>query len=318
MSKRIGCCVIGGAGFIGAWVVELLAAGGRDVTVVGRRPAPVRPLPAGVRYVSGDYGDSALLERVLPGMEEVIDLAYSSVPKTSFEDPAADIIDNLPPAVNLLAAASRKTLRKLVVVSSGGTVYGPAASLPLTEDHPTQPISPYGITKLAVEKYAGMYFRLYGLPALCVRPGNPYGEGQRPFAAQGFVATAMAAVLTGREVALYGEHGTVRDYLHVLDVARGILAALESGTPGAVYNIGSGIGRSNRQVLDAIAPLAAAQGLALRLKVLPPRGFDVPANVLDSRRLRQVSGWQPGIDLEAGLARTWDWLSRQPLSAGAP
>ena len=102
-------------------------------------------------------------------------------------------------------------MQKLVLVSSGGTVYGNPSTVPVAEDHPTTPISPYGITKLAIEKYAAMYRLTAGLPVVCVRPGNAYGEGQRPFSGQGFIATAMASVIQGKEVVLFGERGTVRD-----------------------------------------------------------------------------------------------------------
>ena len=122
---------------------------------------------------------------------------------------------------------------------------------------------------------------------------------------QGFIAAAIAAIQAGRGVEIYGANGTVRDYIHVRDVAAGIHGALDHGRPGEVYNLGTGIGASNRDVLDLLAPLAEADGHAVRMTQLPDRRFDVEANVLDASKLRAASGWQPTIPLADGLSRCW-------------
>jgi UDP-glucose 4-epimerase len=181
-------------------------------------------------------------------------------------------------------------------------------SLPINEEHPTDPISPYGITKLTIEKYGLMFHRLTGLPVVIVRPGNAFGPGQIPEAGQGFVATAIARVLSNREVTIYGQEGTVRDYVHVTDIARGIISALEHGQPGCCYNIGTGIGKSNLDVLRTIEPLASPRGRRIELRVDERRGFDAPVNILDSARLKEVSGWTPQVPFDAGIEETWNCL----------
>jgi len=299
------CCVIGGAGFIGSHVTRLLANMGREILVLGRRTKPDKDLPKNVSYVSGDYGNHAVLKDLLSGVAEVIDLAYATVPQTSFADPVFDIVSNLPASVGLLQEAASAGVRKVVLVSSGGTVYGVARSLPISEDHPTNPISPYGITKLTIEKYGGMYDVVADLPVVIVRPGNAYGEEQRAFSGQGFIATAMHSIIRGKEISIFGEQGTVRDYVHVSDVATGIVAALQHGKRGNAYNIGSGIGKSNLDVLREIEPLARSLGYALRTTTLPTRRFDVPANVLDIRKLAGISDWRPQVDFSSGIERVW-------------
>ncbi len=251
------CCLIGGSGFIGSHLASLLAASGRGLTVVGRSAAPIRKLPVGAKYVCGDYGGPQLLRKLISQADEVVDLAYATVPQTSFADPIFDIQANLPPSVSMLRSAAEAGRRRVVLVSSGGTVYGVARSLPINEEHPTVPISPYGITKLTIEKYGLMFHRLTGLPVVIVRPGNAFGPGQIPEAGQGFVATAIARILSNREVTIYGQEGTIRDYVHVTDIARGIASALEHGQPGCCYNVGTGIGKSNLDVLRTIEPLAS-------------------------------------------------------------
>jgi len=298
-------CVIGGAGFIGTHLVRLLAESGRDVVVLGRRAQPDAALPHNAKYVSGDYGDRAALKGLLRRGDEIVDLAYATVPQTSFADPIYDILANLPASVQLLQEAVEAQVSKVVLVSTGGAVYGSARKLPIDEEHPTLPISPYGITKLTIEKYAGMFHHVSELPVAIARPGNAYGEGQRPFAGQGFIATAIHSIIRGDAVRVFGTEGTVRDYVHVSDVASGILAVLQEGEPGEAYNIGTAVGASNIDVLRGVEPLAALAGFEVRVERLPARSFDVATNVLDSRKLSGVSGWKPRIALQDGLERVW-------------
>jgi len=307
-------CVIGGTGFIGRAVVAELVARGRQVIVVGRSSTPPR-LPAGVRYLENPLGTNlGVVHDALAAATEVVDLAYATSPGTSFNDPVNDILVNVPETVRVFElAASLPHLRKFVWISSGGTVYGRTSAEPITETHPTLPLSPYGITKLALEKYAHLYFETRQLPIVCVRPANAYGEGQQPYASQGFIATAIASILDRRELTLFGEQGTVRDYLHVADMAAGIVAALEDGVPGEVYNLGSGHGLTNRQVLEMLAPWAKAKGCSLDVRVLPPRPFDVPANVLACGKLLAASGWKPRLTMAEGLAQTWNWYAAHSL-----
>jgi len=301
------CLIVGGGGFVGSRLVSLLQVGQRNIVVAGRRASPRFGLPAGVRYVQLDPADMGALAGLLDECDEVIDLAYSTVPKTSFEDPVFDVVSNLPFNVALIKMASERPLRKLVFVSSGGTVYGPSAYLPIDESHPTNPVSPYGITKLAIEKYGLMYCLLRGLPFVVVRPGNPYGPNQLGGQGQGFVATAVFSALRGCPISIFGERGTIRDYIYVDDLVAGIAAALESGEPGEVYNIGTGLGLDNRAVLESIEVCAHADGIALDIQTEAARPFDVAANVLSSARLTYRSGWRPTVSFEEGLSKTWAW-----------
>jgi UDP-glucose 4-epimerase len=231
--------LIGGGGFIGRHVAQVLAAANQPVVVLGRRPTAPEGLPASVEYKSFDYGDRAALAALLPQCQAVIDLAYATTPQTSFADPVADLVGNVLPGVGLLEAVRESGWQgRLVLVSSGGAVYGVAPPLPLREDSPTAPVSPYGITKLALERYADMYHRLHDLNTVVVRPANAYGLSQRAFTGQGFIATAMGCIAERRAVTVFGKNGMLRDYVHVHDVATGIVAALMRGNAGEIYNIG--------------------------------------------------------------------------------
>lgn len=299
--------VIGGAGYIGAYLVPMLIASGRRVTVLGRSERPRYKLPEGATYVADDFGRRDLISRLLDCHREAIHLAYATVPNTSFENPLADLLQNLPPTVQLFSEAADRGV-KLVLVSSGGAVYGEAIKLPICENHPTKPISPYGVTKLALENYAYLYAVTHGLKFVGVRPANAYGVGQRPFVGQGFIATAMASALKGMPIKIFGQHGTIRDYLYVSDLAAGIVSALERGHLSETYNLGSGIGFTNHEVIEAFMPMMREIGCNVQIESLPERAFDVKANVLDSTKLQAHTGWKPQIEFGDGLRRTRDWL----------
>jgi UDP-glucose 4-epimerase len=304
------CLLIGGAGFIGRHLIGPLLATGRQVTVLSRRDPGEVSLPNACVYVRGDFSDLDVLAPLLDAHEEVIHLAYATVPNTSFADPLADLLGNLPPAVQLFEQAARRGVR-LVYVSSGGTVYGDQTALPIPETASAEPISPYGVTKLTLEKYAALYRVTHGLDVVIARPANAYGPGQKPFSGQGFVATAMASAMKGMPVKVFGQRGTVRDYLYVSDLADALLGVLAKGEPGQTYNLGSGVGLSNMDILDAMTPILSEGGCRIEVEHLPERSFDVRQNVLDSTKLRQLTGWQPKVSLEQGLRATRDWLQRE-------
>lgn len=307
--------VIGGAGFIGSVVSRALINSGRDVTVIGRRPQGAHTALLNCTYHCADSANrSAIREILVPGCE-VIDLAFTTVPKTSFSDPTFDLISNLPRSIKLLEESIKSKVNRLIMVSSGGTVYGNPQRLPLSEYHPTYPISPYGITKLTIEHYAFMYHINRDLPVVVVRPANAYGVNQQPGRGQGFLAAAINAILSRSELEIYGLKGTIRDYIHVEDLANGIIAALNHGTAGESYNIGTGVGTSNLDVISLLKPLAETYGYPTKVKHLPQRRFDVEANILDCQKLSSISGWVPQVSLQQGLAEMWDHaLSRTSSS----
>jgi UDP-glucose 4-epimerase len=301
--------VIGGAGFIGGHLIPLLIQSGRKVTVIGRNSQPQNYLPSSAFYCSKDFTDIDSIAYLLDEHEEIIYLAYATTPNTLRSSLFVDLEQNLQPAIRLFdAIAERGSL--LLLVSSGGTVYGEARTLQISEDHPMHPISSYGFTKLSIENYARLCASTSGLRYVCVRPSNAYGECQKPFLGQGFISTAMATILRGEAIKIFGEYGTVRDYIHVSDVASGIVAALNFGDQGEFYNIGSGTGLSNLDVLTAIEPIMNEIGYKLKIVHEPPRAQDVNFNVLNSALLKNKTNWVPKIRFTDGLVSTRNWLMK--------
>jgi UDP-glucose 4-epimerase len=300
---------MGGGGFIGKNLVKNFA-NFSNIIVIGRRQPQHLMLDSEVTYINGDCGSLELLENVIRKDDFIVFLAYNSVPKTSFDNPLSDIRDNLPLAVNLLEVLRKVKIRRVLCISSGGTVYGQTSdSLLISEDHQTNPISPYGITKLAVEKYFIMYARMFDIPVIVARPSNPFGPSQLPYNGQGFIATAAAMIIRGEVLTVFGQTGTVRDYLYIDDLCSALhLLLIMDLAPGEIYNIGSGCGMNNVEVIESISKICGIHESDIRINFLPSRNFDVPYNVLNSSKLNKL-GWSPNTSFEAGLDRTLSWIS---------
>jgi UDP-glucose 4-epimerase len=234
----------------------------------------------------------------------------AGLPNSSNDNPAQIVADGMPPRIRLLDACRRQGVRRIVFASSGGTVYGPTGSAPIPETAPTDPISAYGIGKLAVEKYLALYQHLYGLDYRALRIANAYGPHQHPLREQGLVASVLFRLLLNEPVPVWGDGAAVRDYVHIDDVVAALLAtAFSHAGPHRLFNVGSGIGRS---VLSVIGDAARITGRPARIVHRPGRSADVAVNILDSTRLRRETGWSSVTDWETGLAATASWLARHP------
>jgi UDP-glucose 4-epimerase len=251
-----------------------------------------------------DSGQGAL-EELISQCPEVVDLAYATTPQTSHLDPIRDIQENLPRSLGLFRLAVRSATRKLILVSSGGTVYGKVPHVPIDERQSTNPLCPYGVTKLAIEKYAGLFHAIEGLPVVILRPSTAYGEGQEPYRGQGVVSTIIGSLRDDRPITLFGGTSIVRDFIHAQDVASAVQCALDSGVAGACYNVGTGVGCGLQQVLEMIGVVGGMEIDSSKVTLMPERPFDVQWNVLDSSLLRDQTGWRPEVTLVDGLRRTW-------------
>lgn len=303
--------VIGGCGFIGSHIVDRLAPRG-PTRVLDHRRERFRPAVPQVAYVDGSWLDAATLGSALAGVDRVIHLGWSSIPQSSNLDPAADAERNVVGSLRLLDACVGAGVKRVVFASSGGTVYGPSDRLPLDESHPTAPISAYGIAKLAVEKYLDLYHRLHGLSTLSLRVSNPYGPRQDPERSQGAVAVFAQRLLRRQPIEIWGDGGTVRDYLAIDDAADAFVLASAADAHGAL-NIGSGTGVSLTELVRALERQA---GVAATVSYRPARAVDVPAVVLDRQRAERSLGWRPRIGFADGLQQTIAWL-RARAGAGA-
>lgn len=299
--------VLGGSGFIGSHVVDAALAKGHAVRVYDRAQERFRPTPAAVEFVQGDLSDTASLAEALMGIDMVFHLVSTTVPTTANLDPIADIQGNLVGTLRLLDLMRAQGVRRLLYLSSGGTVYGIPTMDPVPEHHPLQPISSYGIIKVAIESYIRMEANLHGLAPVILRPSNPYGPRQGHGGVQGIIGTYMWRHARGENMELWGDGSIVRDFVDVRDLAQLCVTCAEAGTTG-VYNAGAGMGHSIREIIDGISRVS---GIPLEPVVKPGRQFDVPRVVLDISAVNAATGWAPTIRFEDGLADTWTWVREQ-------
>lgn len=305
------CLLIGGSGFIGVHLTRKLIAIGRSVTVLDLKAPSEHYRIANVSYLEGCFSNYELISELIATHDEVVHLADVSRANTLVSDPMVEFVKNMPSSLQLFDLAARFGVR-LILVSSGGTVYGEANSTPIKETHNTLPISIYGVNKLVMENYATFYAMTKDLDLIIARPSNPYGEGQLPFTGQGFIATALGTALRGDVITIFGRTGTVRDYIYVGDLVDGIALLLQEGKSNQIYNIGSGIGLSNLQIIDACRILFSELADEIRVCHAPDRLTDVKINILDSTKLNEL-GWCPSVDLKDGLRKTLDWLNKRTV-----
>lgn len=307
--------LIGGCGFIGSHVADSLLEQGAALRIFDRRPDPFRGALPRVDYVMGDLSDTTQLFEAMSGMDAVIHLVSTTVPSTSNLDPVSDIQGNLISTVRLLEMMRAADIRKLVYLSSGGTVYGVPMTDPVAEDHPLHPISSYGIVKIAIENYLQMEHHLHGLNHTVLRASNPYGPRQGHGGIQGVIGTHLWRTARGEGVEIWGDGSVVRDFIYVRDLADLCVKALSLSSTGC-FNAGSGQGTSINDIVAAIRAIMAPEGIAFNPVYKPGRNFDVPRVVLDTTRARSTFDWAPQVELGEGIARTWDWVKQTVADRG--
>jgi UDP-glucose 4-epimerase len=305
-------CVLGGTGLLGAEVAAQFRDAGSKVVIVARHPfAPGRAIE-GCEAIEGDAANAELLAEVVEQVDHVVYAIGSSNPSESNLDPPADVARTLPPFVQLLESLRRRPGTRLTFFSSGGTVYGEPAKLPVSEDTTCRPITSYGVTKLCAENYIGMYRRLYGLRANILRVSNAYGARQRAERGQGAIGAFLNAVRSGETIRIFGDGSVVRDYVYVGDIAKAAVALARLATEPCLVNVGTGTGHSLREVLDVVR---ATTGYDPVVQFGKPRPYDVRSIVLDVSRLASLIEWHP-MALEDGVAVTWERSERRWEVAG--
>src|SRR3712207_3540575 len=292
----------GGAGFIGSHVADHLLSRGHEVAVVDDLSSGKRanvPKDASFHKLDIRTGCTDLFEEFRP--EVVSHQAAQMDVRRSVREPDFDAEVNVLGTIRLLETCRKYEVKKFVFASTGGAVYGEQQEFPASEDHPQCPVSPYGVSKLAGERYLYFYRVQYGLPGVALRYANVYGPRQDPHGAAGVVAIFCGNLAAGETSTINGTGEQTRDYVYVRDVAQANVLALEREVPSGAYNIGTATEMSVNELYEL---LRKASG-----RDIPPRhGAAKPGEQLrssvDSSKAAKFLEWRPETNLESGLTRT--------------
>ena len=300
--------VTGGAGFIGSHTVDaIVAAGGHQVAVLddvssGKREQ-VNPAAAFYHVDIRNREEMRIVfDREKP--EVMVHLAAQMDVRKSVADPVFDAEVNIAGFLNLMEAGRRNGFRRVVFSSTGGAIYGEQQTFPCEENHPTRPVSPYGVAKLATEAYLFFYRLQYGIDYAAMRYANVYGPRQDPHGEAGVVAIFCGRLLEGKPCAIFGDGEQTRDYVYAGDVVRATVAAITSQASGAI-NVGTGIETSVKQLYRA---LAAAAGVDKAPEYAPARPGEQSRSSISPARAGRELGWRPEVGLEDGLRRTLEYF----------
>jgi UDP-glucose 4-epimerase len=302
--------VTGGAGFIGSNIVRALLAAGCQPVVLDNLSSGYREnLLPHVPFFEGDVRDAGLVAQAAQGCAVIFHLAASVGNKRSIDNPLCDSQINLLGSLNVLEAARKLRIRRVVFSSSAGT-FGELKTLPIAEDHPQEPDSPYGASKLAAEKMCLVYNKLYAMRNVCLRYFNVFGPYQR-FDAYGNVIPIFAnRILAGLPITIFGDGEQTRDFVNVRDVVNANLCAALSAEAKGAFNIGSGTRRS----VNALARLMReVAGREVEIVYAPPRPGDVRDSLADIRAAKTAFGFEPEVEFSQGLREYWGWLQTDPV-----
>ena len=305
--------LMGAAGFIGTnLTIELAKNAENEITLVDRCKDFFNPIInmnlKNIRIVESELTVDMDFDSILKSQEVVYHLVSTTVPTTSNQHISQELVSNVVFSANLFEACTRCGVKKVVFISSGGTVYGKEVDCPLKEKTATNPISSYGVQKVTIEKLLYLYRYMYGLDYRIIRLANPYGPYQRPNGVLGAVTTFTYKALKGDEITVYGDGSIVRDFIYIDDAIRAIMKIVEGENKHRTFNLGCGYGTSIKQVLETIEK---ALGISMNVSYIEGRKVDVPVNYLDISRYEKYYGALNPISLEEGIKKTADFMKHE-------
>jgi len=306
------CLVTGGAGFIGSNVVAA-ALRRYEVVVLDNLASGFREnlRSTSATFIEGDILDRDALRKAVRGCDVVFHLAASVGNKRAIDNPLEDSKVNVLGTLQVLEACREAKVRKIVASSSAG-IFGELKRLPIREDHPVEPDTPYGASKLAAEKHCLAYAKLHDIEAVCLRYFNVYGPNQR-FDAYGNVIPIFAfKMLAGEPITVFGDGEQTRDFVSVHDVVQANLKAAENVGISGAFNIGSGA----RITINALVELlGAAVGKPAQVRYGPPRAGDVRHSLADISASAAAFGYKPVVDIASGLKEYINWARTEKVPA---
>ena len=306
--KDTRCAVLGAGGFLGTTLCQRLRGQTAALRAFGRRQSFPDAL-RGIEWLTGDFADIQHVKEAIHGCDTVFHLANATTPASANQDKIADLQSNVASTLGLLDACRDLGIKRIIFISSGGTIYGLPKQVPTPESAPTMPITAYGISKLSIEKYLALYEYLHGIEYRV--PGWPTPLVPTRRQSESRRHRRLHATLPGRRAASnLGDGSVVRDYIYADDVIDALIQAVKHEGTSRVFNVGAGHGRS---LLDIIQAIESVSGRSLAVEFLPKRDMDVPCSVLDTSLAAQELGWHAKTPFPEGIRQTWAWISNRHL-----
>lgn len=301
--------ITGGAGFIGSHVADACIAAGHQVTVIDNlSTGKTEYVPKAARFIEADITDRATMQQIMEMLRpDVIDHHAAHIQVgNSVKDPQFDATANILGLLNLMEPARAVGVKKVIMASTGGAMYGNKQT-PFSEDMKAEPLSPYGVSKRSGELYLNYYHEQYGIPFISLRYANVYGPRQNPHGESGVVAIFSEMIAAGKAPVINGDGTHTRDYVHVTDVARANLLALETDFVGEL-NIGTGREISTNDVFRTVV---SEFGVEIHEEHGPERPGEQVTSALDATKAREILSWEPKVTFEEGVKGVVQWYQKR-------
>ncbi|MEP7145556.1 MAG: NAD-dependent epimerase/dehydratase family protein [bacterium] len=308
MAKKGKCIIYGGGGFIGSHLCEELLKNNYEVTVFDKisfSKKNISNFTDDVKIIEGDFNNEVDIRNSLNDSDYVFHLVSSTLPAASNENPIYDVETNLISSLMLFRECVDRKIKKIIFLSSGGTVYGIPKNIPIKENHFSNPICSYGIIKKAIEEYLFLFERIYGLDYLVFRLSNPYGERQNPYASQGVIPVFINKAIHEEKIIIWGDGSVIRDYIYIKDAVKVIAGSIKKETSSKVFNLSSGKGYSLNDIIELINLISDRK---TRVEYTESRYSDVPVNILDNELVKKTFGYEPQTNIEDGIKKVFRYL----------
>ena len=299
--------VTGGAGFIGSWVSDAFLEKGHEVVIIDDLSTGKKEnLPEDAEFINCDIRNFDKVEKIISDFKpDIIDHHAAQIDvRKSVDNPMHDAEINIVGTLHLIESSLRHGVKKFIFASTGGAIYGEPEIIPADEKTDPFPISPYGTSKYAVEKYLGYYNYVHDFDYVALRYANVYGPRQNPHGEAGVIAIFCSRILSGASCTVFGDGGQTRDYVYVEDIAKANLQSLNA--PVGSYNIGTGIETS---VNDLISQLKISSGTDFEVDYGEERPGEVQSISLEVTKAEKILGWKPNVNLADGIQKTWNWFN---------
>jgi UDP-glucose 4-epimerase len=296
--------IIGGNGFIGSHLTESLSKSNNDITVFDRAENLYTGELDNVNYIYGDFNQTSLLKKISGKFDIIFHLLSTTVPTTANLNPMLDVESNLMNTISFLQSLESTKLKKIIYISSGGTVYGNPSKLPINETHNLNPVGSYGIVKVAIESYIKFFSNKFNIPYLIIRPSNPYGPRQSYKGNQGVISTFLYNMINKVDLNVWGDGSNIRDYIYIKDLVDFIkLSGLSKET--GIFNVGSGEGQS---ILELIEETKKVTLSSPEINFSQNKKSGINNIVLDISKAKNIFDWKPNFSLSEGVKLHYEWL----------